>query len=610
MRFANGSLLLLLAATSIAAAPDFTGEYVTNLGLLSLTQQGSRVEGTYGDGMASTLEGEVKGGKLVALWTAKSGSGSASLELNVRDGRLTGSWVRGDGSGRGDWNGWRKDPGAEKGRPAKFGGLWRSSIGILDLTQKGTTVTGTYGCQGWGKISGEVKGRRLYLKWSWPKGVGTGWLEQTRRGGILFGACRSDEGGSRVVFGHELDGYYRGVRPKAETIVKGVAGNGMTYYLRIPKGWRSSKKLPTVVLLHGMNMGAESYVATVSRVWPDVARNYVLVGIDGEQWADWSTAEDPRHNYSYVNWMGRSTYEGFPHTERESPALVAEVVRELKKKHRLDRIFVGGHSQGGYLTYVLSMHYPDLFDGAFPMAGGLIIQAEPDVFGGDERKDLRKAQRETPLAIVHGERDGSVPFSSSLYAHDRFLAHGFPMLRLFRRSVGHGFSTLPLPEAVRWLDALTTDECEVLVWFAEKAHAARRWRDVAAAAIHPEHIHHSGKCRRRLDEIAQAFDAEARPGADKFFELISANADGSWVDAFLDWRDDFEFAPSAKPAMDAYRKLRAEHEGPAKKLLAEARKAFDAGDRESGWAKRQEVVEKYYACADYRILKRWIAERE
>ena len=56
--------------------------------------------------------------------------------------------------------------------------------------------------------------------------------------------------------------------------------------------------------------------------------------------------------------------------------------------------------------------------------------------------------------------------------------------------------------------------------------------------------------------------------------------------------------------------VRAEHEGPAAKALGEARAAFRQGRRDEGYAKYQEVVDKYYAASSYRNVKRWLAARK
>lgn len=62
--------------------------------------------------------------------------------------------------------------------------------------------------------------------------------------------------------------------------------------------------------------------------------------------------------------------------------------------------------------------------------------------------------------------------------------------------------------------------------------------------------------------------------------------------------------------MAAFNELRHRHEQPAAKLMGEARGSFQQGRRDDGFAKAQEVVDKYYAAPSYRLAKKWLAERK
>lgn len=194
-------------------------------------------------------------------------------------------------------------------------------------------------------------------------------------------------------------------------ITTGVARNGLTYHLRMPEDAAEGAKVPAILILHGSNMNSKDYVATIAATWPDLARDFLLIGIDGEQRSSSSTPQSPRFNYTYVNYVGRSTYKGYPGTDRESPALVAEALREITARAPVSKVFVGGHSQGGYLTYSLLMNTPELFAGAFPMSCALIIQCEPRAYADEE---LKAAQRRLPIAIVHAKDDRVVGFGEGL----------------------------------------------------------------------------------------------------------------------------------------------------------------------------------------------------
>ena len=78
-------------------------------------------------------------------------------------------------------------------------------------------------------------------------------------------------------------------------------------------------------------MNSRAYVSTIVHAWSDLADRYLLIGINGEQRRPDSEREAPAYNYTYVNYAGRSTYKGCPGTDRESPALVAEVIGEIRE---------------------------------------------------------------------------------------------------------------------------------------------------------------------------------------------------------------------------------------------------------------------------------------
>jgi hypothetical protein len=116
--------------------------------------------------------------------------------------------------------------------------------------------------------------------------------------------------------------------------------------------------------------------------------------------------------------------------------------------------------------------------------------------------------------------------------------------------------------------------------------------------------------KRRVDELSKAIDAKAAPAAAKYLRLIRQAKDGSWIEGFLAFRDDFEFAPAAREAMAAFAELRKSHDAPAQKAFGEARQLFQQGKQDEGYAKYKEIVEKDYASAQYRIVKRWVDERK
>ena len=116
--------------------------------------------------------------------------------------------------------------------------------------------------------------------------------------------------------------------------------------------------------------------------------------------------------------------------------------------------------------------------------------------------------------------------------------------------------------------------------------------------------------KRRAQELTRTIEAKAKEGTDKYLPLIREAKDGAWIDDFLAFRDDFEFAPAAHDAMAAFADLRARQQEPAKKAFAEARGLFQQGKENEGWAKYRDIVQSYYASPLYRTVKQWLDERK
>lgn len=567
---------------------DVSGRWVTNQGLLELTQEGVNLEGTLS---AIPVNGTVEQQTIHLSYKRNRSETVVTLEVDPQ------GWVAGKsetGRSKVTWYGCRDSQPTISDAPTDFSGHWLLSWGILQLTQDGGQVTGAYGADQYGKVEGSVSGRRLALQWKRHGRKGKAWIEQSPDGTQLIGTTVGTEKPA-VVNGVRASGYSRMPTPVAGETVRGIAKNGMLYHLRMPEDWTAESKPDVIVLFHGSNFTTAGMVHVVASKWPEIAKRFAILGIQGERWAKWSSAKDLRFNYSYASWVGRSTYKGFPYTDRESPKLVMDVIQELDDEHAFERVFAGGHSQGGFLTYMLHMHFPERLAGTFPIAGGIPFQSEPNAF--DDEK-LIAEQRQTPMLILHGKRDGVVRMSASTYAYSQFLNHGYSRAKLVNPNAGHPFDFLPVGEAIEWLDVVTTGEVDKLkAWAAEQVQQSN-WRDVGVAVIRAREL----KAEDDLAESIDAFESAAKKDADQHLAAIEADKDGAWVDPFLSWQDQFSVADAAGPANEAFAKLREKHSEKANKLQSQAKKAFRSKQTDEGWKLYQEIVETLYAAPQYRTL--------
>jgi hypothetical protein len=172
------------------------------------------------------------------------------------------------------------------------------------------------------------------------------------------------------------------------------------------------------------------------------------------------------------------------------------------------------------------------------------------------------------------------------------------------------FMMLPVGDAIRWLEAMASDEPEVLLAFAEKQAEAGRYRDAIAALRNAKGLKQADAQKQRADRLRASIDNKAKAKADEFLAKIKANADGSWVDGFLAFRDEFEFADGARAAMDAFEALRKQHEPLAQRAFEAGIMLFRQGRQAEGYSKYQEIVDKDYASARYRNIKEQLKARK
>ncbi len=604
------SLICTIATAAISAADpvkSFEGEWKTTIGVVKLQQKGAEVTGTYGINGQFPLKGTVKDNVLTFEYTEGQAKGDGRFTLADSGNAFTGTFQIRNGR-RGDWNGWRPDPKATAGKAGSFAGLWLTDLGLMDLSQEGSTVKGQYALRGTSKIEGKATGRRLDFRFTSFRN-GQGWFDLSPDGKSLNGASSSD--GFAGWFGwngRPAPSFTLHTPLVAGKIVDGSTANLITYAIRAPEGYKAgdSRKWPTVLILHGSNMNAQSYVGTIAAAWPDIAKDFIILGINGETPSD--LGDDPRFNYTYVNYVGKSTYRGFPGTDRESPALVSQAMYDLKETYPIDHYLVGGHSQGGFLTYSLLMNTPEAMAGAFPISSGVIFQCEPSAYTDEE---LRKAQRKVPLAIIHGKNDPIMGFGMGQYAATIFGEAGWPAFRFFTDdNAAHMFARLPVGPAIRWLEAQSSKDPKTVIAFAAERVKKEGYRDAIAALDHARTLNLDAAQKKRVDELSKSVNAKASTGAAKYLPLVRKAKDGSWIDGFLAFRDEFEFAQPAQRVMAAFSELRKTQDEAAQKAFGEARQLFQQGKQDEGYAKYKEIVQKFYASPLYRVVKRSLEERK
>lgn len=154
------------------------------------------------------------------------------------------------------------------------------------------------------------------------------------------------------------------------------------YRFFVPANYDAKKKWPLVVALHGMGGDENSFFASynngeIKRIAE--ARGYLVVCPKGRAPA--------------------SMYMGAAETD------VIDVLKAMKRDYSIDddRVYLMGHSMGGYGSWSVAVNHPDLFAAIGPIAGG----GQPLVMMG-----LKKIAH-VPWIVIHGDKDPTVSVEES-----------------------------------------------------------------------------------------------------------------------------------------------------------------------------------------------------
>ncbi|HEY6403028.1 MAG TPA: alpha/beta fold hydrolase [Blastocatellia bacterium] len=161
-----------------------------------------------------------------------------------------------------------------------------------------------------------------------------------------------------------------------------VDGAAQPFRFYIPTNYDGKKKWPMIVALHGMGGDENSFFA----------------GYDN---GSIRRAAEER-GYIVVCPKGRGPYSMYlAYAERD----VIDVIKEMKRAFSIDddRVYLMGHSMGGYGSWSIAVNNPDIFAAIAPISGGGTLFSTPKL----------KAISHIPWRVVHGDNDPTVPVEES-----------------------------------------------------------------------------------------------------------------------------------------------------------------------------------------------------
>ncbi len=239
-------------------------------------------------------------------------------------------------------------------------------------------------------------------------------------------------------------------------------GKGAEYALYVPHNYQPDRSYPVMIMLvGGTGEGDEDFVAEVQR---HTGADYIVI------------APSSRSPQPSLWWDEGKFY-------------VIAALKEVISRYNVDtdRVFIGGHSNGGMGCWHIAYHWPHVFAGVCPNAGYAVGEGLQFAAG----KDLVGNLVNLPFLVQHGETDRIIPTGNSKHFVDMMKEMGCDVEYIVYPKLGHGFVKRP--------DGLN-----------EQFYKMVRFADVKRRKTFPKHVYFKSP----LKECTRAYWIEFVPSGD------------------------------------------------------------------------------------------------
>lgn len=229
---------------------------------------------------------------------------------------------------------------------------------------------------------------------------------------------------------------------KPHTWHETTSAGGVRYAWLVPKGYDGQTKRNLTAILHGTGLdyrwGPANHPAGVFR--PDD----VVVSLDGP-----SPGQD-----------GTRLFLG----EKKDADACAAFLTEMRAAFAVDRVFLYGHSQGGFFVVYFAGEHPEAVAGVVAHAAGAWNWSK-----------TTGAVKKVAIAFQHGTLDPVVPYGQSPVARDAYAAAGFELLHLRRLDrYNHWPNAVRSAESLDWCEGMTTTDPERALELARRILAPKK----------------------------------------------------------------------------------------------------------------------------------------
>lgn len=225
---------------------------------------------------------------------------------------------------------------------------------------------------------------------------------------------------------------------QASSFTSSYDGSIQPYRMYIPEGKSAPNPLPLAVVLHGK-------------------------GVDQNAWFDFTPVREYAQQYGYVIAAPYGRGDFFYRGAAEQDVL--DVIEDVKKKVSIDpdRIYLMGHSMGGWGCWWIGLRHPDLFATICPMSGFALTEL------------LFNATHLDPF-IIHDTDDPIVAVEQSRWPAQKLSEYGISFR--YREETGYGHKSKMIgdnfPRVFDWMNAHRRDPKPKNIYFVTRTPARGR----------------------------------------------------------------------------------------------------------------------------------------
>lgn len=190
--------------------------------------------------------------------------------------------------------------------------------------------------------------------------------------------------------------------------------NGRPYSLTLPSSSDGSTPLPLVILLHGFgaNAGLQDFSFGISKAVEE--KDFLFAQPNGTL--------DPKGR-RFWNATDACCQPPDATVDVDDVAFLRAVIEDVRRRHPVSRVFLIGHSNGGFMALRMACEASDVIDGVVSVAGA-------------HTKDEATCQSGAPVPVlqVHGTRDKVIKFAGGATDYGSYPGAAETVERFARRN--------------------------------------------------------------------------------------------------------------------------------------------------------------------------------